>query len=106
MYTPKREAVGEIAFPRLTEAGADEQLDIIMEYYHRQRPLTPVICWSVDPPQPRDLGERLLARGFHWHGRTHWMWLDLRRMETNHPRPPDLRIEMVEDEGADRKSVV
>ena len=101
VYTPKPEAVGEIAFPRLTEAGAGEQLDIIMAYYRRQRPLKPVICWSVDPPQPRDLAERLVARGFYWHGRTHWMWLDLRRMETNHPRPPGLRIELIEDEGAD-----
>jgi GNAT superfamily N-acetyltransferase len=102
VYTPKPEALGEIASLRLTEAGVDEQLDVMMEYYRRQRPLTPVICWSLDPPQPPDLGERLIARGFHWHGRPCWMWLDLRRMETNHRRPSDLQIEVIEDERVDK----
>jgi len=37
VYTPQPDAVGEIAFPRLAEAGADQQLDVIMEYYASDR---------------------------------------------------------------------
>src|SRR5436309_2792302 len=55
---------GMVAFPRLIEDHAGAQLDVLMEYYRARKPKRLVGCWSLDPPQPQDLGARLLARGF------------------------------------------
>jgi GNAT superfamily N-acetyltransferase len=87
-----------IAFPHLKAGEAGEQLDAILTYYRSREPRNLVICWSVDPPSPRDLGARLMARGFDsWWG-MNWMWLDLRELREEHPRPPGLRVGLVEGE--------
>jgi predicted N-acetyltransferase YhbS len=70
-----------------------------MGFCRTHQPLRHVACWSLEPPQPRDLGARLVARGFEWGWQPHWMALDLERLRVDHPVPPDLRIEPVEDEG-------
>jgi ankyrin repeat protein/GNAT superfamily N-acetyltransferase len=85
----------EILFPRMSRAKAAEQLDAILEYSRRHRPLQHVSCWSLKPA--RELGVMLAARGFEWGWQPHWMWLDLQRMRTDHPTPHDLRIEPIED---------
>src|SRR5213079_687843 len=69
-----------IAFPRLKSATAGEQIDAILEYYRGREPRKLVICWSAHPPQPRDLGARLTARGFDFCWPLNWMALDLRRL--------------------------
>src|SRR6266571_3107365 len=51
-----------IAYPRLKAADAGEQIDTILTYYRSRELRKLVICWSVDPPSPRDLGARLMAR--------------------------------------------
>jgi ankyrin repeat protein/ribosomal protein S18 acetylase RimI-like enzyme len=87
-----------IAFPKLKAAVAGEQIDAILAYYRSREPRKLVICWSADPPCPRDLGARLMARGFDSCWPVNWMWLDLRQLREEHPRPPGLRVGVVEDE--------
>lgn len=99
MYTHGPFAEVVIPFPRLSRAKAGEQLDVILQYCRRHQPLRHVGCWSLDPPRPRDLGARLVARGFEWGWQPHWMWLELRRLRGDHPAPPGLRVESIEDEG-------
>ncbi|NKB72470.1 MAG: GNAT family N-acetyltransferase [Candidatus Latescibacteria bacterium] len=86
---------GEILFPRLKAGDADQRLDTIMSFY-RQRGAKNIGCWSLDPPQPADLGLHLLGRGFQLGWRPRWMWLNLHQMRTDHGRPPGLQIEEVQ----------
>ena len=97
VFMPGRESEGMILFPRLTEASAADQLDRIIQFYQNLQPAKSIICWSLDPFQPRDLGVRLLARGFQQGWRPCWMWLDFQKMTTDFPQPDGLRIEIVED---------
>lgn len=80
-----------IAFPALRPEQAGERLDELMHFYLRHPPKG-AGCWSLDPPQPVDLGVRLLARGFQVGWRPHWMALDLGRVQTHHPSPVGLSI--------------
>ncbi|HVU56750.1 MAG TPA: GNAT family N-acetyltransferase [Puia sp.] len=73
-----------ISFPRLDEATADEQLDEMMAWY-RQHPTKGLGCWSLAPPQPADLGARLLARGFQDGWRPCWMAVELASVEEGIP---------------------
>ncbi len=88
-----------IAFPTLAEEPAGAQLDEITGYYLRHPPKGLVGCWSLDPPQPQDLGVRLLARGFQPGWRPSWMALDLDHVQTAHPRPEGLQVEADGDGG-------
>lgn len=96
VHAPGGEA--QVAFPRLTAAKAGEQLDTMMAYYRERRPPS-ILFWSLLPAQPRDLGARLLARGFDWCWQPHWMWLDLTQINSNHPYPEGLHVGPVEDGG-------
>jgi GNAT superfamily N-acetyltransferase len=80
-----------IAFPLLPEDRADTVLDEIMKYYLGHPPKG-VGCWSLDPPQPSDLGVRLIARGFQpgWH--PNWMSLDLDGLQSHYPFPAGLQV--------------
>lgn len=89
---PKGEAM--ILFPRLQEDRAGEQIDKIIRYYLERRPEKLVGCWSLDPTRPRDLGVRLLARGFQPGWRPCWMALDMQRRILDHAQPEDLTIEI------------
>jgi predicted N-acetyltransferase YhbS len=97
IYTPGSPGEVVMPFPRMTHSRASEQLDAILRYCARRMPLASVACWSLGPPQPRDLGARLLARGFEWGWQPHWMWLDYRNLRTDHPSPLGLRITLAED---------
>jgi len=80
-----------IAFPALQPEQAGERLDELLHYYLRYPPKG-AGCWSLDPPQPVDLGVRLLARGFQVGWRPRWMALDLGRVQTQHAYPKGLSI--------------
>lgn len=80
-----------IPFPVLEDEKAGMQLDSLIEDYLLHPPKT-AGCWSLDPTQPKDLGIRLLARGFHPGWRPCWMVLDLEKMPPSYPAPKDLRI--------------
>lgn len=52
----------------------------------RELGLQDAACWSMSPD--RDLGTRLVARGFGWGWQPHWMALDLARISEPDPRHP------------------
>jgi ribosomal protein S18 acetylase RimI-like enzyme len=66
-----------IAFPRSRRI--DAAVDRIRELGVREAG-----CWSAAPD--RDLGTRLVARGFGWGWQPHWMALDLGRVPEPDPR--------------------
>jgi len=82
-----------IAFPRLDSASASATLDRIVQACRERRPRA-VSCWARTPTQPRDLGARLVARGFEWGWQPHWMALDLNRINADIPVPDGLSIEV------------
>ncbi len=86
---PGKEAM--VAFPALEAASAGEQLDGMMDWY-RQYPPKGIGCWSLNPPQPADIGIRLLARGFMRGWRPCWMGLDLQKIQATHPAPAGLEV--------------
>jgi len=73
---------GIISFPALNPVTAGVQLDEVMDYFRSHGSQAPhtVACWSLDPPQPADLGIRLLARGFQPGWQPCWMALDLNEL--------------------------
>ncbi|TDX00855.1 GNAT family N-acetyltransferase [Dinghuibacter silviterrae] len=81
-----------IAFPRLPGQEAGPYLDLLMDAF-RDAPPTSAGCWSLDPPEPADLGVRLLARGFQPGWRPHWMVADLDKdLREEVTFPPGLEI--------------
>ena len=80
-----------VAFPGLTAEHAGERLDELVSFYLHHPPKG-AGCWSLDPPQPVDLGARLLARGFQPGWRPRWMAVDLGEIRTDHPEPAGLTI--------------
>jgi len=82
-----------IAFPSLDEGSADGRLDEMVAWY-ASRPNKGIGCWSLDPPRPMDLGNRLKAKGFQDGWRPCWMALDLAEMHEDHASPRGLRIIM------------
>lgn len=86
---PRHESM--IAFPVLTTHNAGSTLDKIMAYYQSHTPKG-VGCWSLDPPQPANLGVKLLARGFQPGWRPQWMALDFNNIDTDYPVPKYLEI--------------
>jgi GNAT superfamily N-acetyltransferase len=80
-----------VPFPALHAERAGEQLDALIAFYQRHPPKA-AGCWSLDQPQPADLGVRLLARGFQPGWRPRWMALDLRNIQTRYPYPEGLTI--------------
>jgi GNAT superfamily N-acetyltransferase len=87
-----------ILFPQLAEANAAERLDMVVHYYLNHQPRSLVGCWSLLLTQPADLDIRLLARGFQPGWQPCWMWLDLQRLQTQHPHPAGMTIARIEDE--------
>jgi GNAT superfamily N-acetyltransferase len=80
-----------IPFPALEEDKASAQLDQLIADYLLHPPKG-AGCWSLDPPQPKDLGVRLLARGFQPGWRPCWMVLDLEKMLPPYPTPKGLQV--------------
>jgi ribosomal protein S18 acetylase RimI-like enzyme len=65
-----------ITFPALTRARADAALAEVVAAA-RAAQAGEVSCWSLLPPRPRDLGERLHRLGFELGWQAHWMAVDL-----------------------------
>jgi hypothetical protein len=80
-----------IPFPVLSADKAGAQLDSLIAEYRRHPPKG-AGCWSLDPSQPKDLGLRLLARGFQPGWRPCWMALDLEKMQPPYPTPKEMQI--------------
>src|SRR4051794_8463806 len=92
---PKGEAM--VLFPRLAADTADQTLDTICRFYQERQPEPLVGCWSLDPPEPVDLEIRLLARGFQLGWQPRWLWLDLEKLNADHPKPAGLTVAPVEE---------
>ncbi len=88
-----RQSPSMVPFPDLTSEEAGEQLDALIAFYLKYPPKG-AGCWSLTPASPVDLGARLLARGFQPGWRPRWMGLDLLRVQTHHPAPKGLEIEI------------
>lgn len=80
-----------VCFPSLDESSAGAQLDEMMAYYRAHLPQS-IGCWSLNPPQPADIGVRLLARGFQPGWQPCWMALDIPEIRTDFPLPDGLQI--------------
>lgn len=80
-----------VPFPKLTATNAGPLLDEMMDQF-RQQPPGSAGCWSLYPPQPADLGVKLLARGFQPGWQPSWMYLDLEKINTDHPVPSTLEV--------------
>ena len=80
-----------IAFPRLRSADADSVLDVIVS---ECRTVMPNIAgvWATTPTRPRDLGARLIVRGFSVGWRPHWMAMDFRKLPPVPELPDGIRI--------------
>ena len=85
-----------ILFPQISDAEAGARLDDFTEFYLCRQVNSLVGCWSLVPPQPRDLEVRLLARGFQIGWQPCWMWLDLQNLNLDHPRPEGLTVGLVD----------
>lgn len=97
---PDRNAA--IPFPILSKDDAGKMLDAMMAWY-RNHPPKGAGCWSLHPPQPADLGVRLLARGFQPGWQPSWMALRLADMNDRYPAPAGLEI--VPDNDTDTATV-
>jgi len=82
-----------VPFPEFGPEEAGSRLDELIDFYLKHPPKG-AGCWSLDPPRPADLGARLLARGFQPGWRPRWMGLDLLRVQTHHPSPKGLDIDI------------
>ena len=83
-----------IPFPRLTDANAGNFLDAVTAQCRAQN-VPQIGCWATTPIKPRDLGARLMARGFGWGWRPHWMALDFRNIQADFPVPDKLRVALI-----------
>jgi GNAT superfamily N-acetyltransferase len=84
-----KEAV--VSFPSLSEDIAGKLLDDMMDHLRLWQSKN-IGCWSLDTPQPKDIGIKLLARGFQPGWRPCWMALDLDKINTAHSIPYGLQI--------------
>jgi GNAT superfamily N-acetyltransferase len=76
---------------KMSSEQAGPLLDEMMAWY-RTRKAKGIGCWSLDPPQPADLGIRLLARGFSPGWRPGWMSRDLETIQNDYPIPSGVDI--------------
>jgi hypothetical protein len=81
-----------IPFPAMDATNAGEQLNDMMNWF-RSHAIKHAGCWSLNPPQPADLGIRLVARGFQPGWRPGWMALDLQQIKTGYAAPQNLVIQ-------------
>ena len=71
------EGTRQLLFPEIPEANASAAIDAFLDECRSGGRVNSVGCWSLVPAQPVDLGARVLARGFEWGWRPHWMRLAL-----------------------------
>ena len=84
-----------ICFPRLKAENADSVLNEIVSKRWSAR-IPKASCWTFSDAQPRDLGARLMARGFEQGWKPHIMAMDFRNLPKSSILPEGLEIK-VED---------
>jgi GNAT superfamily N-acetyltransferase len=77
-----------IPFPVIPSDLIGGELDRLIAGYLRHPPKG-AGCWSLDPPQPSDLGVSLMARGFQPGWRPYWMALDMDGVSSLNGVAPD-----------------
>jgi GNAT superfamily N-acetyltransferase len=82
---------GMVLVDKLSPEQVGPLLDDMMDWY-RARNAKGMGAWSLDPPQPADLGIKLLARGFSPGWRPGWMSRDLESIKNNYPIPSGIVI--------------
>lgn len=81
-----------VLFPSLATKAASASLDEFLADCRADAGVGSVGCWSLVPAEPRDLGALLLARGFEWGWRPHWMRLDLKEWNRDLSGIPGISI--------------
>lgn len=89
-----RDGDGHVAFPDLAASFPDDVLDALISDYRHTKPAVNVLCWATAPD--RELGVRLVARGFEKSWRPHWMAADLTLVDTNVVAPELVTFELAE----------
>ncbi len=82
----------QLTIPSEESVQDDQQLDRILDWYRSQRPLHGAICWYLHPTPPATLGARLFARGVEPNWKPHWMWCELRHLQSNRPHASTFKI--------------
>ncbi len=88
-----------LAFPRRPAAVTGPELDRILCQL-RESGTKGASCWAL-AGGPRGLGVRLLARGFEWGWRPHWMALDLQTDLAPPPAVEGVTLSIEEEEVSD-----
>ena len=87
-----------ICFPRLKATNADSILDeIVSERWSKRIPKAS--CWLFSEAQPKDLGARLIARGFEQGWKPHIMAMDFRNLPESFDLPGGLEIKIDDSAG-------
>lgn len=93
---PGEQAEAAIPFPRISADSAGERLDALFARCRALDPPPTIACWGLaEEPRPGGLGAALLARGFEWGWRPHWMACDLTLLGP--ARPSDAAARLVGD---------
>ena len=80
-----------VAFPELSTGHVASHLDAMMEDY-RSHNAANIGYWSLDPPQPANVGVYLLARGFQPGWKPCWMALERPALQDGFASPAGLEI--------------
>lgn len=97
-YAPRPKEAAALALPRFTDANAGEQIDAFLQFCRERRPIHELAVWTEGAGEPWDLGARLVARGFNWGWRPHWMSLDFEGLPLEVPVPEGVRIGEVSED--------
>ena len=92
IYTPRPRERAALLFPTFTAKNARAQIDAFLRFCRAHRPIREIAFWTEGPPQPWDLGARLVAQGFHWGFQPHWMGHDLESLNQGVSRPDGVEI--------------
>ncbi len=82
-----------ICFPQLKATNADSVLDEIVSARWAKR-IPKASCWIFSEAQPKDLGARLIARGFEQGWKPHIMAMDFRKLPESFDLPDGLEIKI------------
>jgi GNAT superfamily N-acetyltransferase len=82
---------GMTLFPQMTQDTAGPLLDEMMDYY-RMHNAHGIGCYALEPPQPADLGIRVMARGFQPGWLPCWMATPLDAMQETINLPPGVEL--------------
>lgn len=90
LWTPS-----QLTIPSEEALEDDQQIESILDWYRRQQPLRGAIWWYLHPKPPINLGARLFARGVGPNWEPHWMWCELRRLQSASPHASTFEIRRI-----------